>query len=394
MTYAIPLSDGKFLNTSTLNQHLLILGASGGGKTNTVEYLIQELTKLGVNCLVTDVKGDLSRLNKMRWLNTETDEAYDAVTLCPFNRKGSGVSLKIGSMDAGLIGGLISKGGSITEAQKRVIMMAVGKGTDTYDLYDLHDNITNHYSDSLNNPAVKNVLERITYSIDVLGLNDLFGESDLLNADKIMQKHNNILNCTELVKNKYAYSQVIMQILESCYHLPEVGNQDAPKIALFFDEAHLLFNALSKEQIANLVAIVKLIRSKGVCLCFISQSIDDIDDSVIGQLSTMIHHRLAVDGSTKGRKALDRIDKALNVMSPVKTNYKQIITTLSIGQSVTVRLDKNRKPINPDVIQIPMSVATEENWKPLTDAQFDELYPKVENGVTSIWQKIKLAIFG
>ena len=310
-----------YLLPEMANRHGLIAGATGTGKTVTLKVLAEGFSDMGVPVFLADIKGDVSGTalagtdsEKMqeRLKNVGVDPASFKYTGYPCRfwdvfGKG-GIPVRATVTDVGPM--LLSRLLDLTDAQEGVLNIAFrvadDNGWEIIDLKDLRAMLAwlgEHRADFVNtygNVSSQSVggIQRALLSLENDGAADFFGEPSL-DIDDWMQPAAdgrgtvNILHCVELAQKPLLYATFMLWMLSELYeHLPEIGDGDKPKLVFFFDEAHTLFSDAPKALVDKVVQVVKLIRSKGVGVYFISQNPSDIPDEVLSQLNNRIQHAL------------------------------------------------------------------------------------------------------
>lgn len=319
---AIWIAQGEnpcYLLFNQANRHGLVAGASGTGKTVTVKALAQGFSQAGVPVFVADVKGDLTGVGQAADPDDALRERLNALgatawqpAACPMriwdmlDDQGVPVRITVSDMGPVLLGRLLG----LSDVQQGVLNIAFciadEEGLLLIDLKDLRSMLT-HVSDHakeiettygrVSSQSVGAIL-RALLSAEDQGAGVFFGEpalelSDLMACDASGQGYVNLLRAERLMSSPQVYAMFLLWMITELFEtLPEAGDPDKPKLVFFFDEAHLLFNDMPKALCDKLVQVVKLIRSKGVGLYFISQSTSDIPDEVLAQLSNRIQHGL------------------------------------------------------------------------------------------------------
>ena len=300
------------------NRHGIITGASGSGKTITLKVMAESFSDAGVPVFLSDVKGDLAgtaltgnfdtiagRCEKLSLDGFDVKD-YPVVFWDIYGKKGHPIRTKISSVGPDILSIMLG----LTEAQEGnlaiVFKIAEDEGLDLIDLKDLRS-IIQYVGDNKNDYITKygnittqslGVIQRSLLTLENQGANEFFGEPALDIKDFISLTNDgfgriNILDSTELFKSPDLYASFMLWMLMELYNnLPEVGDLDKPKIVFFFDEAHLLFNGIAPYRLKKITQIVKLIRSKGIGLYFISQSPTDIPGDISGQLGNRVQHTL------------------------------------------------------------------------------------------------------
>jgi hypothetical protein len=354
---------------SMTNRHGLIAGATGTGKTRTLQVMAEQLSAAGVSVFVADVKGDLSGIATPG--PTDGPAAKRAADLgIPFTPAGYPVEyLSLGGIGPGVpVRATVSDFGpellaKILEANETqeqslglVARYADQKGLPLLDLSDLRALLTFLDSDAgkaelegiggLSSQTV-GVLLRALVGLEDGGGNELFGEPQFDVADLLRTAPDGrgIISCLELpaVQDKpKLFSTALMWLLAELYEeLPEVGDLDKPKLCFFFDEAHLLFDGATKAFLDSVTRTVRLIRSKGVGVYFITQVPKDVDEDVLGQLGNRVQHALRAF-TPDDAKALSAAVKTYP-SSPFY-DLEQLLTQLGIGEAAVTILAENGVP--------------------------------------------------
>ena len=306
------------LYPSQLNRHGLIAGATGTGKTVTLKVIAESLSEMGVPTVIADVKGDLTgmivpgdheaiegRLSSMGIEDYEV-RRYPVRFYDVFQKRGHPIRVVLQDMDPILISRILD----LTDVQKGIlnIIFRIAKDMEL-DIVDLKDlqamaayvgEHNKEYTLRYGNITKQSVgaIQRKLLELESEGGDIFFGMEDLdiadwLTADDKGMGIMNMIECEELYHHPLLYSTFLYWMLEELYRrLPEVGDLEKPKVVFFFDEAHLLFDSASKQLLEKIEQTVRLIRSKGVGIFFISQSPADIPNSVLSQLSNRIQHSL------------------------------------------------------------------------------------------------------
>lgn len=363
-------SENVFLLPKLANRHGLIAGATGTGKTITLKTLAESFSDMGVPVFLADMKGDISGLAK---IGSETDKIKTNVEKYSLDGKGfkyqaypvefwdlfgsKGLPVRVTLSEMGPV--LLSKILGLSEAQAGVLNIVFRVADDEslliIDLKDLKAMI-NHvvenkdkYESQYGAIAAKsaNTILRSLITLEDQGGNDFFGEpaldlNDFIKVDDNEKGIINILDAQKLSLSPELYSTFLLWMLSILYeNLPEVGDMDKPKFVFFFDEAHLLFDDISPEFGKKMEQIVRLIRSKGVGLYFISQSPSDIPDDILAQLGNRVQHALHAY-TPKDQKAVKVAAETFRPNPDFDT--AEVISNLGIGQALVSTLEEGGVP--------------------------------------------------
>lgn len=396
--------DGETLNNTlikaplkTFNRHGLIAGATGSGKTKTMQGIAEALSQKGVPSLLMDIKGDLSGLAKPAVSNPKIEERQTKigtpwqpvqfpVELMTLSTKG-GIRLRATVSEFGPV--LFSKILELNDTQAGVVALVFKYSDDKkLPLLDLKDFkkvlqfLTNEGKEEIKqeygaiSTATTSTIIRKIIEIEQQGAEKFFGEKsfeveDLLRIDDNGLGYLNIIRLTDLQDKPKLFSTFMLSLLAEVYStFPEVGDPDAPKLVIFIDEAHLIFNNASKVLLEQIETIIKLIRSKGVGVFFVTQSPEDIPASVLAQLGMKVQHAFRAF-TANDRKALKMIAENY----PLSEHYKteDLLTQLGIGEAlVTVLSEKG----TPTPLAHTMLCAPASRMDILTQTEIDEVCNK------------------
>ena len=370
-----PKLDGEVLTNTfikvplrTLNRHGLIAGATGTGKTKTLQIIIEQLSAKGVPSLVMDIKGDLSGVAVAGENNEKIEERHRNIGI-PFAAAGSPVEFLSLSNDAGArlratvteFGPvLFSKILELNETQASVVSLVFKFCDDNQlALLDLDDvkkalnYISNEGKDTITaeygaiSPASIGTILRKVIELEQQGGDIFFGErsfdvDDLTRIDENGKGYISILRVTDIQDKPKLFSTFMLQLLAEIYAtFPEEGDMEQPKLVIFIDEAHLIFNEASKALLNQIETIIKLIRSKGVGIFFVTQNPTDVPDSILSQLGLKVQHALRAF-TVKDRKAIK-----LTAENYPLTDYYSVdvlLTELGIGESIVAALNEKGVP--------------------------------------------------
>lgn len=335
------------LLTRMANRHGMVAGATGTGKTTTIKALAQDFSAAGVPVFLADVKGDLGGMAE----------------ICPVNfwdlygEKGMPLRTTISEMGPVLLSRILNLTQVQSDVLQVVFKIADDEGLLLIDTKDLRA-MLNHCGErevakeyalkygSMSGQSIAAIV-RAVVAMEADGGDVFFGEPALSMGDWICTDNQGrgvvqIMDCTQLIHHPAMYGTFMMWLISELYEtMPEVGDLDRPKAVFFFDEAHLLFNNAPKYLMDKLEQTVKLIRSKGVGLYFISQSPKDIPDGVLAQLGNKIQHGLHVYTPTEQKAAKAAADSYR--ANPEFDTYDTLIN-LGIGEALISFLDENGAP--------------------------------------------------
>ena len=382
------------LPLATLNRHGLIAGATGSGKTKTLQIIAEQLSQVGVPSLLMDIKGDLSGIAQPSPGHRKIDERHEAIGI-PFEALGSPVEfLSISDEKGARLRATVSEFGpvlfskilALNDTQSGIVAV-VFKYADDNDLplLDLTDfKKTLQYMTNEGKKEVQEIYGRISSAsvgsimrkiveLEQQGAEIFFGEpsfevEDLCRVDELGRGIVSVIRLTDIQDRPKLFSTFMLQILAEIYStFPEAGDDDKPKLVMFIDEAHLVFDQASDALMDQLEAIVKLIRSKGVGLFFVTQNPADIPDNVLGQLGLKVQHALRAF-TAKDRKAI----KLAAQNYPITDYYDvdQLLTELGIGEALVTAL--NEKGIPTPLVHT-MLRAPQSRMDILTPAEINEV---------------------
>ncbi|SUP54446.1 Ornithine/acetylornithine aminotransferase [Weeksella virosa] len=354
----------------TMNRHGLIGGATGTGKTKSLQIIAEQLSEKGVPTLLMDIKGDLSGIAAKGDEHNQAILQRHEVLGLPYVAKAApsellsisdepGVKLRATIEEFGPV--LFSKILELNETQSSIISIIFKYCEDNnLPLIDLEDmrRVLQYVTDTpegkteLNSnygtisPASLGAILRKIVGLEQQGATKFFGEPSF-DVQDLLQVNNgqgtvNIIRLTDIQNQPNLFSTFMLSLLNKIYsQFPEQGDSDRPKLVIFIDEAHLIFKEASKTLLNQIETMVKLIRSKGVGLFFVTQVPGDVPDGVLSQLGLKVQHAL------RGFTAKDRkeIQKAIENY-PISTYYKadEVITQLGIGEAFVTALDEKGIP--------------------------------------------------
>lgn len=353
---------------SMANRHGLIAGATGTGKTVTLRVCAEQFSRLGVPVFLADIKGDLSgiaiagedspkmqeRLQKMG-ITEFSFEGFPTVFWDVFGEQGHPVRTTISEMGPILLGRLLGLNETQAGVLNLIFKAADDQGMLLLDLKDLQAmaQYVGEHADELRtkygniSPASVGAIQRGLLGLETQGGDVFFGEP-ALNLDDLMQcdanGHGviNILAADKLIHTPQLYSTFLLWLLSELFEeLPEVGDMDKPKMVFFFDEAHLLFSDAPKALLDKVEQVVRLIRSKGVGIYFVTQSPLDIPENVLGQLGNRVQHALRAF-TPKDQKAVR--SAAETFRANLGVDVATAITELGVGEALVSVLDAKGIP--------------------------------------------------
>jgi DNA double-strand break repair helicase HerA and related ATPase len=356
------------LNLAMTNRHGLITGATGSGKTVTLQTLVEGFSRAGVPAFVTDIKGDLSglaqpgeqslkiiaRLEQLL-LNTYSNRPYPVILWDLFGKKGHPVRTTISDMGPLLLSSLLDLNGTQTAILYACFKIADDEGLLLLDMKDLRSMLTwmaenrKSLQKAYGNISSASVaaIQRSLLVLEQQGAEQLFGEPvlqlrDLMQVDFSGNGVVSLLDATSLLPQPKLYSTFLLWLLAELFEqLPEVGDLEKPVLVLFFDEAHLIFKNAPDVLLEKVEQVVRLIRSKGVGVYFVSQTPADIPISIAGQLGNRIQHALRAF-TPKDQKMVKAAAQTLR--SNPKINTEQAISQLTVGEALVSVLDENGQP--------------------------------------------------
>ncbi len=361
-------TEELYLLPKMSNRHGLVAGATGTGKTVTLQVIAENLSRIGVPVFMADVKGDLAGVSQAGVANPKIADRIKQLGLGDFGFSGSPVTFwdvfaqeghpvraTVSEMGPLLLGRLLN----LNETQEGVLAIAFKIADDNQllllDLKDLRamvqyvgDNAAQFRTQYGNvSSASIGAIQRGLLTLEQQGGDKFFGEpalelDDLLQTDSNGHGMINILASDKLYQAPKVYTTFLLWLLSELFEqLPEVGDLEKPKLVFFFDEAHLLFNDAPKALLEKIEQVVRLVRSKGVGVYFVTQNPLDIPDVVLGQLGNRVQHAL--------RAFTPRDQKAVNAAAETfrqnpKLNVVQAITELGTGEALVSFLDEKGTP--------------------------------------------------
>lgn len=350
------------------NRHGLIAGATGTGKTVSLQVLAETFSQAGVPCFMADMKGDLSGISQIGKISgfiekrcAEFGISEPEFQACPvrfydvFGEQGFPMRTTISAMGPQLLARLMDLNDTQAGVLNIVFKIADDKQLLLIDLKDLRLMLdfvaknASQFTTAYGNVSSASVgaIQRSILAIEAEGGDKFFGEpafdvNDLLDVEKgkgVMS----VLAADKLMLNPKLYSTFLLWLMTELYaQLPEVGDQELPKLIFFFDEAHMLFDGTSKALVDKLEQVIRLIRSKGVGIYFITQSPTDIPDSILAQLSNRVQHALRAF-TPKEQKDVRAAAQTFRPNPDFKT--EDAIMTLETGEALVSFLDEKGAPM-------------------------------------------------
>lgn len=350
------------------NRHGLIAGATGTGKTVTLQVMAEHFSAAGVPVFMADIKGDLSgiskpgkeseklgeRLKKLK-IKDHTFEGFPAVFWDLYGKEGHPVRTTVTDMGPMLLSRILNLNDTQTGTLNLVFKIADDNGLPILDIKDLRsmlqyvgDNAAQFNTEyGRVSTASVGAIQRGILELQNQGAEMFFGEpalnvEDFIQTDSKGKGQVNILAADALINSPKLYAIFLLWLLAELFEiLPEVGDLDKPKIVFFFDEAHLLFNDAPKALLEKIEQVVRLIRSKGVGVYFITQNPMDIPETVLGQLGNRVQHALRAF-TPKDQKAVKAA--AQTFRANPKLNVEKAIMELGVGEALVSFLEEEGKP--------------------------------------------------
>jgi DNA helicase HerA-like ATPase len=371
MTQPLPIAKSSHelcLLPALANRHGLITGATGTGKTVTLQTMAEALSSIGVPVFMADVKGDLSGLSQAGAMNPKLQDRIGKLGLENFSFAGSPVTFwdvfgeqghpvraTISEMGPLLLARLLNLNDTQAGVLSLVFRIADDAGLLLLDFKDLQA-MVRHVGDNARrftteygniSTASIGAIQRGLLAIDEQGGDLFFGEpalniADLMQTDEKGRGVINILAADKLMGAPKAYATLLLWLLSELFEeLPEVGDPDKPKLVFFFDEAHLLFNDAPPALLEKIEQVVRLIRSKGVGVYFVTQNPLDVPDTVLSQLGNRVQHALRAF-TPRDQKAVKTA--ATTLRANPELDVEKAITELGVGEALVSLLDEKGRP--------------------------------------------------
>jgi DNA helicase HerA-like ATPase len=379
----------------TMNRHGLIAGATGTGKTKTLQVLAENLSEKGIPVLLMDIKGDLSGLAQPSPGHPKIDERHAKIGLS-FDPKAfpveimslseeDGIRLRATVSEFGPV--LLSRILDLSDAQSGVVAVIFKYCDDNkLPLLDLKDfkKVLQYATDEgkkefqdeygrISTASTGAILRKVV-ELEQQGAELFFGEKsfeveDLTRIDTNGRGYINIIRLTDIQDRPKLFSTFMLSLLAEIYEtFPEQGDAERPELIMFIDEAHLIFNEASKALLNQIESIVKLIRSKGIGLYFVTQNPTDVPEAVLSQLGLKVQHALRAF-TAKDRKAIKLT--AQNYPDTDFYDTAEVLTSLGIGEALVSALDEKGRPtpLAATMMRAPMS-----RMDVLTPSELSTLY--------------------
>ena len=388
------------------NRHGLITGATGTGKTVTLQKLAEGFSSIGVPVFMADVKGDLTGISQTGHIGEKmakvlADRGIDlpAPVACPttvwdvFGEQGHPVRATVSDMGPLLLARMLNLNDTQTGVLNLVFKIADDNGLLLLDLKDLRS-MLQHVGDNAKqftteygniSAASVGAIQRGLLQIEQQGGDRFFGEP-MLDIQDFMQTVDgqgmiNVLAADRLLNSPRLYATFLLWMLSELFEtLPEIGDPDKPKLVFFFDEAHLLFNEAPKVLVERIELVVRLVRSKGVGVYFVTQNPLDIPDSVLGQLGNRVQHALRAF-TPRDQKAVKATAETMRPKAGL--DIEAAITELAVGEALVSFLDPKGRPSETERVYV---LPPGSQIGPITAAQRQSL---IQNSlVAGVYEKV------
>lgn len=349
------------------NRHGLIAGATGTGKTVTLQVLAETFSQAGVPCFMADMKGDLSGISQAGAMNGFIEKRCGEFGItspefgsCPvrffdvFGEQGHPMRTTVSDMGPQLLARLLELNETQTGILNIVFRIADDRGLLLIDMKDLRSMLdyvaknAKQYTSAYGNITAQSVgaIQRALLTLENQGADKFFAEPSFDIYDLLQSEQGkgvmNVLAADSLMLQPKLYSTFLLWLLSELYaQLPEVGDMELPKLVFFFDEAHMLFDDTSKALVDKIEQVVRLIRSKGVGVYFVTQSPTDIPDEILGQLGNRVQHALRAF-TPKDQKAVKTAAETFRANPSFKT--ADAIMELGTGEALVSFLDEKGAP--------------------------------------------------
>ncbi|QNI38139.1 helicase HerA-like C-terminal domain-containing protein [Edaphobacter albus] len=361
-------ADELYLLSGMSNRHGLVAGATGTGKTVTLQVMAEALSNIGVSVFAADVKGDLSGISQPGKSSPKFEDRVKSLGLGEwgfsgtpvvfwdvFGKEGHPVRATVSEMGPLLMSRILNLNETQTGVLTLVFKIADDNGLLLLDMKDLQAMLQHvsenakEYQTQYGNISAASVgaIQRGLVALGQQGGDLFFGEpalniEDLLQTDAHGKGVVNILAADKLLQSPQLYATFLLWLMSELFEkLPEVGDPEKPKLVFFFDEAHLLFNDLPSVLQSRIEQVVRLIRSKGIGVFFVTQNPIDVPDTVLGQLGNRVQHALRAF-SPKDQKAVK--SAAQTFRANPKLDVEETITQLGVGEALVSFLDDKGIP--------------------------------------------------
>jgi len=361
-------SDLQLLLPAMANRHGLIAGATGTGKTVTLRVLAEHFSNIGVPVFMADVKGDLSGMARPGQENPKIKErliqlglgnfqfaSFPTVFWDVYGQHGHPVRTTVSEMGPLLLSRLLNLNEIQSGVLQLVFKIADDNGLLLLDLKDLRAMLQNvgdnaaRFKTQYGNISAASIgaIQRGLVTLDEQGGEKFFGEpaldlDDFLQSDSTGHGVINILVADQLINAPKIYATFLLWLLSELFErLPEVGDPEKPKLVFFFDEAHLLFDDAPRVLLEKIEQVIRLVRSKGVGVYFVTQNPSDVPDIVLGQLGNRVQHALRAF-TPRDQKAVKAA--AQTFRSNKKIDVEKAITELGVGEALVSFLDEKGQP--------------------------------------------------
>jgi hypothetical protein len=397
MTRPLPIvqsADGELsLLPALANRHGLITGATGTGKTVTLQSLAESFSRIGVPVFMSDIKGDLSGISKAGGGNAKVQARVEQLKLEGFahrafpvtfwdveGRQGHPVRATVSDMGPLLLGRMLNLNDTQQGVLTLVFKIADDNGMLLLDFKDLRS-MVQHVGDNAKDftteygnisTASIGAIQRGLLELSSQGAEQFFGEP-MLNIDDLMQTDKgagmvNILAADKLMQSPKVYSTLLLWLLSELYeNLPEAGDLEKPKLVFFFDEAHLLFNDAPAALVDKIEQVVRLIRSKGVGVYFITQNPADVPDKILGQLGNRVQHALRAF-SARDQKAVKAAAETMR--DNPSLDEAAAITELGVGEALISTLNEKGTP---GIVERALIVPPRAQIGPISEAERNDI---------------------
>jgi len=354
---------------STVNRHGLIAGATGTGKTKSIQRFAEALSEKGVNVLLMDIKGDISGISKAGTENPKITERmkflgepwtpmeYPTELMTISNERGVRLRATVSEFGPVLLSKILELNDNQEGAIAIIFKYCDDKKLPLLDLKDLRA-VLQHLMEGEGKKEIEENYGAITASssgvimrklleLEQQGGEKFFGEKsfeveDLLQKSADGKAFINVLRLTDIQDRPKLFSSFMLCLLAEIYsNFPEIGDKGEPKLVIFIDEAHLIFREASSALMQQLEIVIKLIRSKGVGIFFCTQAPTDIPDVILSQLGTKIQHALRAF-TAKDRKDINLVAENFPISEHYKTN--ELLTELGIGEALVTVLNEKGSP--------------------------------------------------